>query len=68
MAHVGVACAVKFVGSTDPSLRAGPQVPLREVPPHTGFGSEADSLQSIYHLIPKVCGRSAAHTVESKMR
>jgi hypothetical protein len=30
------------------------QVPLREVPPHTGFGSDADSLQSIYHLIPKV--------------
>ena len=27
--------------------------PRREVPPPTGFGSDADSLQSIYSLIPK---------------
>jgi len=26
----------------------------REVPPPTGFGSDADSMQSIYNLIPKV--------------
>jgi hypothetical protein len=42
-----------FPNLTDRIRTPAVEQPRREVPPPTGFGSDADSLQSIYKLIPK---------------
>ena len=42
-----------FPNLTDRIRTPAVEPPRREIPPPTGFGTDADSLQSIYNLIPK---------------
>jgi len=42
-----------------------PEPPRMEVPPYTGFGSEADSLGSFYSLVPKPPRQNWAHYFEN---
>ena len=53
-AHYGKKYGVTyFPNLTDRIRTPAVEPPRREVPPPTGFGTDADSLQSIYNLIPK---------------
>lgn len=55
---------IHFPNLTDRIKTPVVDIPQREVPPPTGFGSDEDSLGSIYNLVPKQPKRDEAKLME----